>query len=220
MSPRSPSSASASRASGAGRKRAFDADEVLVQAVDIFWEHGFASTSIRQLEDELGLTASSIYNAFGSKNDMLEAAIEKYLVLMDSAVLSELRTAQDPLAGLQEFFHRVSIGVDGEHRWGCFVVSLLTENAGKDARINAQTNRYFDTLRADFDAALRRAHDAGLLNPAVVGEDIDRWIAAQVDLLLANVLGINTAARGRLGHPVVESMTASLQMQIDHWRSE
>lgn len=207
------------RVPGVGRKRTFDADAVLLQAVDIFWKHGFANTSVRQLEAELGLKASSIYNTFGSKNDMLDAAIEKYLGVMDRLVLAELRNAQDPLTGLQDFFHRIAIGVDGEHRWGCFVVSLLTENGGRDPAISAHTDRYFDTLRSDFDSALRRAHDLALLNPAVVGNDFDQWVSNQTELLLAHVLGINTAARGGMGDEVVDSMTAALQMQIEQWRS-
>lgn len=207
------------RAAGAGRRRGFDADDVLVRVVDIFWQHGFATTTVRQLEAELGLTASSIYNTYGSKNELLDAAIEQYLTLMDRHVLAELRGAPDPLTGLQEFFHRVAIGVDGEHRWGCFVVSLLTENAGRDDTINQHTAQYFDTLRSDFTAALRQADAADLLDPSLVGTDRDGWIDAQVDLLLANVLGINTAARGRMGDAVVESMMRSVQSQIEQWRA-
>ena len=208
------------RAPGGGRKKSFDTDDVLVQAVDIFWQHGFADTSIRQLEDELGLTASSIYNTFGSKHDMLDAAVEKYLGLMDRVVLSELRDADDPLTGLTEFFHRVSIGVDGEHRWGCFVVSLLTENAGRDEQINARTGAYFDTLRSEFESALRRAQAAELLTPELGTGDFESWVQDQANLLLVNLLGINTAARGRMGNAVVDSLTASVQMQIESWRSD
>ncbi len=208
------------RAPGGGRKLGFDADEVLVRAVDVFWEHGFATTSVRQLESELGLTASSIYNTFGSKDELLDAAIGKYLGLMDQVVLQDLRDSSDPLDGLQEFFHCLSIGVDGEHRWGCFIVSLLTENAGRDERITSHTDQYFDTLRSDFEHALRRALDSNILDKALMGDDVEGWIAAQVDLLLAHVLGINTAARGRMGDAVVERLTASLQMQIESWRSD
>ena len=207
------------RAPGGGRKRTFDADDVLVRAVDLFWEQGFSNTSVRQLETELGLTASSIYNTFGSKNDLLDASIEKYIGLMDRHVLTQLREADDPLIGLQDFFHLISIGVDGEHRWGCFVVSLLTENGGRDPQISAHTDQYCETLRSDFEAALWRAQEMGLLDQNVVGSDLDEWITSQVNLLLAHVLGINTAARGAMGEEVVDSMTRALQMQIESWRS-
>ena len=207
------------RAPGGGRKRTFDADDVLVRAVDLFWEQGFSNTSVRQLETELGLTASSIYNTYGSKSDLLDAAMDQYLTLMDQVVLSKLRDSDDPLSGLSNFFHQLSIGVDGEHRWGCFIVSLLTENAGRDERVTTRTHNYFDTLRVDFEATLRRASELELLDRGVVGEDLDSWIRTQVDLLLANVLGINSAARGRMGNEVVDSMTRSVQMQIEHWRS-
>ena len=50
----------------AGRPRSFDEQDIVDQALNVFWTYGGANTTTRILERELGITQSSIYNAFGS----------------------------------------------------------------------------------------------------------------------------------------------------------
>ncbi len=199
------------RAPGGGRKKSFDPAVVLARALDVFWEHGFADTTTRHLEDELGLKASSIYNAFGSKGELLDAAVGQYLDRLDRDLITPLRTAEDPLIGLDQFMHSVSIGLDGEHRSGCLIVSLLTENAAREPALTAHTDAYIAVLRRELTDALERAADAGLIPADTVSE--------RTELLVASVLGINAAARGRLGAAAVEAMADSVRAQIARWRS-
>ncbi|WP_051062564.1 TetR/AcrR family transcriptional regulator [Ilumatobacter nonamiensis] len=198
------------RAPGGGRKKTFDPDVALNRALELFWEHGFADTTTRQLEDELGLKASSIYNAFGSKRGLLDAAIGQYLDRLDRELLAPLRNAEDPLDGLDEFIHSVSIGIDGEHRSGCLVVSLLTENAARDPDLTAHTDAYLALVRREITDALERAANDGIIRSDTVPE--------RVGLLVAVVLGINAAARGRLGTDTVDTMAGAVRAQISRWR--
>ncbi|BAN04340.1 TetR/AcrR family transcriptional regulator [Ilumatobacter coccineus] len=203
-------SATRRRAPGGGRKKTFDPDVVLGQALDVFWEHGYADTTTRLLEDELGLKASSIYNAFGSKGELLDAAVAQYLQRLDREILTPLRTADDPLDGLDQLIHAVSIGIDGEHRSGCLIVSLLTENAARDPALTAHTDAYMAALRSELTDTLERAVDAGLIPADTVAE--------RIELLTTAILGINAAARGRLGPDTVEAMADSVRAQIARWR--
>lgn len=198
------------RAPGGGRKKAFDPDLAMARALEVFWEHGFADTTTRQLEDELGLKASSIYNAFGSKGGLLDAAVGQYLDRLDRELITPLRDADDPLQGLDQFIHSVSIGLDGEHRSGCLVVSLLTENAAREPALSAHTDAYLAILRRELAHALERAAAGGLILPDTVSE--------RTELLVTAVLGINAAARGRLGAGAVDAMADAVRAQTRRWR--
>ena len=59
-----------------GRPRSFDRDEAIHQAMHIFWEHGYESTSLAQLKAGIGggISAPSFYAAFGSKDPSWEEA--------------------------------------------------------------------------------------------------------------------------------------------------
>src|SRR3546814_18901546 len=62
-----------------GRPREFDETEVLVAAVDCFWERGYEATTIRELADKMGLTGASLYNAFGDKRALYRRALNHYI---------------------------------------------------------------------------------------------------------------------------------------------
>lgn len=67
---------------GNGRKRgrppAFDRGEVLERAMEVFWASGFDGSSIPVLTAAMGISAQSLYAAFGSKDALYREAIDRY----------------------------------------------------------------------------------------------------------------------------------------------
>ena len=61
-----------------GRPRAFDASMALDQAMEVFWRHGYEGATIAQLTDAMGINPPSLYAAFGSKEGLLKAALDRY----------------------------------------------------------------------------------------------------------------------------------------------
>ena len=47
-------------------------------AMQVFWRRGYAATSVQDLVDGTGLGRGSLYNAFGSKQGLYEAALRRY----------------------------------------------------------------------------------------------------------------------------------------------
>jgi len=61
-----------------GRPKQFDDDSVVRAARDLFWERGYASTSMADLQDATGLSRSSLYQAYGSKQGLFGRALASY----------------------------------------------------------------------------------------------------------------------------------------------
>jgi AcrR family transcriptional regulator len=61
-----------------GRRKQFDDTTVIRAARDVFWERGYASTSLADLEKVTGLSRSSIYQAYGSKRGLFDRAVKNY----------------------------------------------------------------------------------------------------------------------------------------------
>ncbi|UFU07318.1 TetR/AcrR family transcriptional regulator [Ruania halotolerans] len=61
-----------------GRPRTFDRDAALRKAMEVFWRRGYEGASVAMLTAELGITATSLYAAFGSKAELFDEAIELY----------------------------------------------------------------------------------------------------------------------------------------------
>ncbi len=61
-----------------GRPRSFELGDVLDKAMTVFWRHGYEGASLGRLQAATGLTPPSIYNAFGSKEGLYEACLDRY----------------------------------------------------------------------------------------------------------------------------------------------
>ena len=62
-----------------GRTRAFDETSALDSAVDCFWVHGFAGTSVRMLCEAMNIGSGSFYTAFSDKETCFRLALSRYL---------------------------------------------------------------------------------------------------------------------------------------------
>jgi len=60
------------------RPREFDEDTALDAATAQFWSHGYEATSVRDLAATMGLTAASLYNAFGDKRTLYDHLRRRY----------------------------------------------------------------------------------------------------------------------------------------------
>jgi AcrR family transcriptional regulator len=60
------------------RPREFDEDEVLARAMMLFWEKGYESTSLGDLEAATRLSRPSLYAAFGDKEGLFLKVLQRF----------------------------------------------------------------------------------------------------------------------------------------------
>lgn len=61
-----------------GRPRSFDAGEALQRALLVFWAHGYEGATLSDLTEAMGITKTSMYAAFGNKEQLFRKALELY----------------------------------------------------------------------------------------------------------------------------------------------
>ena len=95
------------------RPREFEEDAVLSGAAKVFRRHGFGAVSIKELETATGLKAGSIYNTYGDKEGLFQAAMAHYNHSVLGGRITEYAPEQAGLAGLRSLFrhHRQTTGV-------------------------------------------------------------------------------------------------------------
>jgi AcrR family transcriptional regulator len=62
-----------------GRPKGFSREEVLEKAMAVFWKHGFADTSLQELERATGVNKSGLYTEFKDKEDLFVSCLRHYL---------------------------------------------------------------------------------------------------------------------------------------------
>ena len=120
---------------GAGRPRQFAQADALQKAMEVFWRKGFEATSLDDLLAAMGLSKSSFYACFGSKQALYDEAIRAYADRFLVSMADMARSAADPMAAVQAIL--VSMADTQGGLQGCFVVNTVTELALHDAELTA-----------------------------------------------------------------------------------
>jgi AcrR family transcriptional regulator len=84
-----------------GRPREFDRDAALEAAMLLFWRKGFATTSMNELCDVMGVRSPSLYAAFGSKEALYLEAIGHYVQTIGPPVWDNLLEATTARASVE-----------------------------------------------------------------------------------------------------------------------
>lgn len=132
-------------APGPGRPRSYDRDAVLEAALDLFWRHGYESTSLEMLTDAMGISRSSFYAGFGSKHAVLIAALDAYAV-KGRAALAEVGPSARALLE--------AIVNPGGGSCGCLLVNCITELAPHDPEVAARGLAHLAHINRLFAQAL------------------------------------------------------------------
>lgn len=128
-----------------GRPREFDMDAALDEALRVFSERGYYAASISELTEAMGLTAGSVYKAFGDKRGVFLAAFDRYRHVRQKLIdecLAEAANGYEKLRALVTFFAEASCGEIG--RRGCLVVGSATELALFDEEVAGRVGVAFD----------------------------------------------------------------------------
>lgn len=169
------------------RPRAFHDSDILTRAMFAFWQHGYGGTQVRQLEQATGLRVSSLYNRFGSKENLFLEVLDHYLERVVRRRIQRYLLDGDPADGIRRFFE-TTYEYLAEARepfpLACLLTNTALELAAGNAAVRARINAGMADVEQGFAAALVRAHEQGQL-PA--GTDTSA-LARQLLLALQGVL--------------------------------
>ena len=123
----------------AGRKRAFDRDDALKSAMQVFWRKGYTGASMSELTENMGINKPSLYSAFGNKESLFVEATRRYIDEIASRHLAYLHESGVPLVTrLRNFMHSaLSMQCATKHPMGCYVVLCQSEIAAGDMPVEA-----------------------------------------------------------------------------------
>jgi len=108
-----PSTASGSqpRAITDARSRSDTRTRIQQVAVELFTEHGYEGTSLREIAERLGVTKAALYYHFRSKEDIIESLVQDFHQQMDALIewaKSQPRTADTRREILVRYMHIVA----------------------------------------------------------------------------------------------------------------
>lgn len=190
-----------------GRPRAFDTKATLEKARDVFWDRGFAGTSLDTLSAATQLNRPSLYGAFGDKEALYLDALEVYR----AESMDVLADALDPSLPLRENLGRVysralDIYLHGETAArGCFLIGTATAEAIQHERVREVLNRSLNDFDGEIEKRVELAMERGELPD---GSDVNMLAR------LASAIMHSLAVRARAGDSR-ETLEALAQSGVD-----
>ncbi|MGX9355615.1 TetR/AcrR family transcriptional regulator [Roseobacteraceae bacterium S113] len=166
-------------------------EEVLDRAIELFRRQGYSATSTAELVEELGMNRKSMYAEFGSKQELFEAALERYSEVNLSRVLAPIEAPDADARSIRDAFLGYASASETKFRGlGCLMANTAVERAALDPGSAKYVDAYLDRLTRGFRNALENAQRVG----DVGGDsDLDDLAAHFVN----SVVGISALLRAK-----------------------
>ena len=115
------------------RTRNFDENQALEAALRLFWEKGYAATSLHDLEKGTGLNRASIYNAFGNKRSLFKRCLALYIGQVEAMLDSITKAASSSREAIKNWLAFViDFHFNPETPGGCLVILSALERYQHD----------------------------------------------------------------------------------------
>jgi TetR/AcrR family transcriptional repressor of nem operon len=191
------------------RPREFDETAALDAAVACFWQRGYEATSVRELADKMGISAPSLYNAYGDKHALFVRALERYLDRSMRARIRRLEESLPPKRAVHRFIEEIiAHSLNDQERRGCFLINSALEVAPHDRKLGALIADRLAEIEAFFCRSIKTAQGQGKIPRDRVAKDLAR-------LLLGVVLGVRVLARSKPERALLEGIARPALALLD-----
>jgi AcrR family transcriptional regulator len=194
-----------------GRPRAFDRDDAVDQAMQLFWQHGYDSTSLSQLKAELGggISAPSFYAAFGSKEALFDECVQRYLATFAQVTECLWDETLPPRQAIETALRQSArMQCDDGHPKGCMVtLGVMSAPSPENAHVAQALTHSRARTRAGIVACVERGVSEGLLAD-------DTNAAAMATVFDSFLQGISILARD---DTPIENIDAAITQVMRTW---
>ena len=152
----------------------FNYTDALERATRLFWQHGYANTSLRDLLKAMGIGEGSFYNTLKSKKNAYLECLKHYNATVGKQRGEAFALAPTGALAVRALFAVVLDCLDDPHTPSpvCLMAGTMTGEVLAEADLRGYVEKQMQALAASMSIRLERDKDEGLLpenfEPAVV----------------------------------------------------
>ncbi|PEA77486.1 TetR/AcrR family transcriptional regulator [Bacillus wiedmannii] len=181
------------------RLREFDEEKALDAAMQLFWEKGYAATSLSDLTAKMEIQKPSLYSAFGDKEGLFEAALRRYTNLHAANIRTKLQNEQSVKEAIRTFFENmVEEEYKKEFSKGCFCINTMVELAPHNEKFEVLTREHQMYLAVIFQELITKGIRSGELQ-----NDLNAKALAQT--LVTSLIGLTVLMKSRPERSVIDN---------------
>jgi TetR/AcrR family transcriptional repressor of nem operon len=185
----------------------FDVETALDKAGEAFWTQGYDATSMADLLDAMGIQKGSFYATYGSKREVYDRALAKY-VGRSSAWVAGLTEGKSPKQAIQAIVEATFAdcsGPDG-HR-GCMVINCAIELGHSDPDAQTVVKRSFGVFEKIFKKLVREGQASGDFSA-----ELDPNTTAKA--LMGMVMGMRVYSRSGASRATLKALADQMMLMV------
>jgi TetR/AcrR family transcriptional regulator, transcriptional repressor for nem operon len=161
------------------RNKAFQEENVLERAMQVFWKKGYNATSMEDLVTGMGINRASLYDTFGDKKQLYLAVLKYYQTQSNKDARAVMaKNAPSPkgqLTALLAFLVEGALEMD-EPR-GCLLANATSEMALLDPDICQLVTNNVHAFEATFEKLVREGQAIGEIKTATPPQYIATFLS-------------------------------------------
>lgn len=157
----------AEQRSAGGRPRAFDEDQALDRAIEVFWRLGYEGASLTELTHAMGINKPSLYHVFGSKEGLFVRALQRYGLIYHEQ-LARVLARPTAYEVLESYLGSTVKAVRAGSLPGCLSIQGGLACAPDNARIPRLLADYRRGIEDAVATALAKTEDAASVDTAAL----------------------------------------------------
>lgn len=185
------------------RPQGFDEKAVLDAAVHRFWLRGYDGTSVGEIAKSVGVTATSLHDAFGDKRSLFRKALAHYLANTFEERVSRFENLAPRDAIIAFFNEIVDRSVSDKQRKGCLFINTALEIAPYEPEFQEVIADGLVQVEGFFRCCIAAGQASGEISGRQSADDL-------AGMLLSTLLGIRVLARTRPERPLLEGVLRPL----------
>ncbi len=172
-----------------GRPLSFDRDQALGKAMHQFWKTGYETTSVADLTSAMGITAPSLYTAFGDKESLFLECVQRYTNPGPKTAVQSIAEAPSARQAAQDLLEFAADWFTQPHApAGCLVASAASSGSASSENVQ----RVLKDVREGSRVALQKRTERDIREGHLERGTDARALAA---MTMAIVQGMSTLAR-------------------------
>lgn len=177
--------------------------------MEVFWQKGFAATSMQDLVDAMGINRGSLYATFQDKHQLFLEALTYYAETITQPAVSALEAPTASKQAIIDHFYRVAQeAVTQTGGCGCLITNSMVELAPHNPQVRHLLKQILERLEDAFHAALLRAQEHQEI-PA------DMNLRAMARYLTSSMQGLRVLAKADPEATAIQDVVATILSGLD-----
>ncbi len=183
-----------------GRPIEFDFGFALEAAMHEFWHSGYEATSLQNLLKSMGLSKSSFYQTFSSKEKLFHQCLKHYQEQMVAKLEKDLSNSKSGIVFIKQAFSGIADEAKKENeKKGCLVINTANEFGQKNSEIAIIVKQSIGRFERIFLKAVKRAQ-----NEKDISKSKNAKVLAQY--LVGNMGGIKSMVKAGMSRKQINQI--------------